>query len=80
MSTGTATRTPAQELATVLLGEDVVEHIAHKRADGARWVDVLEDLAEKTGGRVRVTDRQLRTWLNAGGYATDGSPATSNVA
>ena len=75
MSTATATRTPSQELATVLLGVDVVEHIAQQRAAGARWADVLEDLAEKTGGRVRVTDRQLRTWLHDGGYASDGSRA-----
>lgn len=41
-----------------------MEYVAKKRADGARWVDVLEDLEEKTQGRVHVTDRALRTWLS----------------
>lgn len=73
-------RTPAQELATVLLGEDVVKFVAARRDAGMKWADVVDALEEKTGGRVHVTDRQLRTWLNDGGFATDGSPATANVA
>ena len=77
----TIERTPLQGLADVLLGEDVVAYVAARRVAGVKWADVVAELAEKTGGHVHVTDRQLRTWLHDGGYASDGSPATTtNVA
>jgi hypothetical protein len=75
VNTSTLERTPLQDLADVLLGEDVVAYVAGRRVAGVKWADVVAELAEKTGGRVHVTDRQLRTWLYDGGYATDGTRA-----
>lgn len=80
MNSSTIDRTPLQGLADILLGEDVVAYVAARRVAGVKWADVVDELAEKTNGHVHVTDRQLRTWLNDGGYATDGSRATSSVA
>lgn len=75
MNSPTLERTPLQDLADLLLGEDVVAYVAARRVAGMKWAAVVAELAERTGGRVHVTDRQLRTWLYDGGYATDGTPA-----
>ena len=66
-----AKRTPGrhaaatQELASVLLDQDVIEWIQTARAAGTTWATVRDTLAAKTGGRVDVTDATLRNWINA---------------
>lgn len=56
------TATATQELATVLLGEDVVKYVLHARSKGTHWQQIVTDLSEKTEGRVRVTARSLQVW------------------
>lgn len=56
------TATATQELATVLLGEDVVNYVFQARSKGTPWQQIVTDLSEKTDGRVRVTARSLQVW------------------
>ncbi len=65
MQSGTPDTSPAtatQRLATVLLGRDVREFIAEKRATGRSWRYVARDLYDATGGQVDVTYETLRQW------------------
>lgn len=55
-------RTTTQELASVLLGEDVMERIRRQRKAGLTWDAIRDDLDEKTTGRVNVTLRTLHGW------------------
>lgn len=56
------TATATQELANVLLGEDVVNYVLRSRSKGTHWQQIVADLSEKTDGRVRVTERSLQLW------------------
>lgn len=53
---------PAQRLATLLLGEDVREFIDHRRQQGRAWRFIARDLYERTNGQVDVTYETLRQW------------------
>lgn len=55
-------RTATQELANVLLGEDVTDYVLRARQKGTHWHQIVDDLAAKTDGRVRVTERSLQLW------------------
>ena len=57
-----STATARQELASVLLGEDVVTYVLKARQHGTHWQQIVADLSRKTDGRVRVTERSLQLW------------------
>ena len=57
---GTAT----QKLASHLLGRDVREFIAERRAGGRAWRFVARDLYEATGGQIDVTYETVRGWAH----------------
>lgn len=54
--------TPNQRLATVLLGKNVRDFIAERRAEGRSWRLIARDLHSATDGQVDVTSETLRTW------------------
>lgn len=54
--------TPTQRLASLLLGRDVNEFIAERRAAGRPWRYVARDLYDATEGQVDVTYETLRQW------------------
>lgn len=56
-------QTPTQRLASLLLGTDVRDFIAQKRAEGRPWRFVARDLYDATDGQVDVTYETLRQWF-----------------
>lgn len=60
-----ADRTPTQNLASALLGEDVFDWLTHRRTSKPRWSYALlaEELDAATGGQVRVTGEAIRQWM-----------------
>ena len=60
-------QSPHQELATVLLGEDVLDWIAERRTAVPRWTWELlaDELAKVTDGKVSVSRETLRQWVLA---------------
>lgn len=58
----TPARTTKQELASVLLGEDVMQYIHRRRRAGETWDVIRDDLATDTGGRVNITLRSIHAW------------------
>lgn len=55
--------TPTQKLANVLLGQDVRDFIAERRAANRAWRFIARDLYEATNGQVDVTYETLRQWF-----------------
>lgn len=60
---GSIPETPTQRLATVLLGRDVRDFIAERRATNRAWRFIARDLYEATDGQVDVTYETLRQWF-----------------
>ena len=58
-------RTTTQYLADLLLGRPVEAWVSDQRAAGRSWRLVARDLEDITDGRVVVTDRTLRNWIDA---------------
>lgn len=54
--------TATQELASVLMGEDVIDYVIRARERGVRWDKIAANIAERTGGRVQITTRSLQLW------------------
>lgn len=54
--------TATQRLATHLLGRDVRDFIAERRAENRAWRYIARDLYNATGGQVDVTYETLRQW------------------
>ena len=54
--------TPTQQLATLLLGEPVLDWIAQRRAQGKTWRAIARELDQRTDHRVDVTYETLRIW------------------
>lgn len=54
--------TPAQRLATLLLGQPVHEWIIAQRASGSSWRTVADELAKATNGQVVVSHEAVRGW------------------
>lgn len=54
--------TPTAQLASALLGVDVVDWIAKRRDEGRSWRWVARDLADATDGRIDVTLQTLYSW------------------
>ena len=65
MLRGVSTPTPTQALASVKLGEDVLDWIADKRNTRPQWSWrlIAEELAARTG--VTVTGEAIRQWMVA---------------
>lgn len=57
-------RTPTQDLASLLLGQDVMAWISKRRASST-LAEIRDDLAAQTEGRVRPSVRTLTYWLAA---------------
>lgn len=59
-------RTSTQRLATLLLGQDVVEWVRERRGHrySPTWQAIADELSEATGGQVSVTREALRLWVN----------------
>lgn len=55
--------TPTQRLASMLIGQDVRDFIAEKRASGRAWRFIARDLYDATDGQVDVTYETLRQWF-----------------
>lgn len=58
----TPSETPSQRLATMLLGRPVQLWIADRRAAGASWRTIANDLNTATNGQVTVTHEAVRQW------------------
>lgn len=54
--------TPKADLASFLLGRDVVDWIADRRAAGRSWRQIVTDLEEATAGHVRTAPETVRSW------------------
>ena len=54
--------TPTQRLATLLLRQPLDEWVARRRADGASWQAIADELAKVTKDEVTVTRESLRGW------------------
>lgn len=57
--------TPTQQLATMLLGQSVIDWVAQRRDAGRTWRHVARDLYEQTNGQIDVTYETLRSWMDA---------------
>lgn len=55
-------QTPAQLLATLLIGEPVVAWINHRRDQGATWKIITRDIYQRTGGQLDLTEKTVRDW------------------
>lgn len=60
-------RTAAQRLATVLLGQDVVEWVKERREHpySPTWQAIADELRKATDGQVDVTRESIRMWTLA---------------
>lgn len=58
-------RTPVQELATVLLEEDVTELITKLRDKGTTYREIAKILSARTDGKIDVTINTVRSWYLA---------------
>jgi uncharacterized Ntn-hydrolase superfamily protein len=63
---GHPNETATQRLATVLLGQDVLDFIAERRTAGVAWRYICRQLAEATDGQIDVTHETLRQWESNG--------------
>ncbi len=59
-----ATETPSQRLATLLLGMPVAEWIASQRELGRTWREVAQRLDHATKGQVVVSYESVRQWAD----------------
>ena len=65
MNTTKLRTTPKQELASVLLGEDVMAWMDRAHAAGSTWRDVAGELSYRTDGVVSVTEQTIHNWRKA---------------
>lgn len=65
MNTTKLRTTPKQELASVLLGEDVMTWMDRAHAAGSTWRDVAGELSYRTDGVVSVTEQTIHNWRKA---------------
>lgn len=56
------TATPKQQLASLLLGDDLETFVRDRRKAGLAWRIVARDLYEATAGKADITHETLRTW------------------
>lgn len=56
------TASPSEQLASLILGRDVRDFIAERRAEGRSWRLIAQDIADATGRRVNVTYETARQW------------------
>lgn len=54
--------TPTQRLATICLGQPVREWIAARRAEGASWRSIADQMYEQTRGEIELTHEAVRQW------------------
>ena len=57
-----ATATPTQRLATLILGMPVADWIAGQRELGRTWRDIAARLDHATKGQVIVSHESIRQW------------------
>lgn len=57
-----ATETTAQRLATLTLGQPVHEWLAARRAEGASWRSIADQLREQTRGQIDLSHEAVRQW------------------
>ena len=57
-----STVTPAQLLATLLIGEDISVWIRRRRDQGATWKIITRDIYEKTDHQLDLTQKTVQTW------------------
>ena len=62
MNSKTLRTTPKQELASVLLGEDVMTWMDRAHRDGSTWRDIAGELSYRTNGAVSVTEQTIHNW------------------
>jgi hypothetical protein len=62
MEPKTAQQSPAQLLATLLIGEPVVQWINHRRALGATWKVITREIHQATNGQLDLTEKTVRDW------------------
>jgi len=55
--------TTKQELASLVLGRDVLDWMREREAAGASLRGIAFDLSDITGGKVRVSPETIRNWL-----------------
>lgn len=53
---------PNAVIASKLLGEDVTDWINARRADGATWRAIRDELARRTDGVIDVVHETVRVW------------------
>lgn len=56
--------TPKEQLASLILGRDVRDFIAERRAEGRSWRLVARDIYDATNQRVDVTYETVRQWCD----------------
>ena len=56
------TETTAQRLASITLGQPVHDWIAARRAEGASWRQIAEQLRQQTNGEIDLTHEACRRW------------------
>lgn len=54
--------TPKQQLASVLLGENLDSYVATRRSTGRTWRLIARDIYEATNGQVDISHESLRGW------------------
>lgn len=75
MNTKTLRTTPKQELASVLLEEDVMSWMDRAHAAGSTWRDVASELSYRTNGLVSVTEQTIHNWRKARAGARESAVA-----
>lgn len=63
--TATSRPTAKQELASVLLGEDVMTWMDRAHRAGSTWRDIAGELSYRTDGRISVTEQTIHNWRKA---------------
>lgn len=55
-------QTPRQRLASLLLGRDVSDWIAERKANGDTWPAIRDALRDATDGEIAVTWQAVQQW------------------
>ncbi len=56
-------RNPHREMATLILGEDPVEFVRAKRAEGLTYQDIARELYTETDGKLNISFNTVGNWL-----------------